>query len=211
MNKQEYHRNIRKDILPLIPAKVDRVLDVGCGAGSTLAWLKSKKLCTWTAGIESFSDAAAEACAAVDVVYKGNIEKMSLPIENESLDLILCLDILEHLVDPWTVTQRLQKLLKPGGALIVSLPNIRSKRVVFPLLFKGKWEYCEFGILDRTHLRFFTRGSAIELVESAGLHVDMIDVTGGFTRGWQGNILKKILPEGIKSFLVRQYIIRGIK
>jgi 2-polyprenyl-3-methyl-5-hydroxy-6-metoxy-1,4-benzoquinol methylase len=211
MNKEEYYRNTRKDILPLLPDKFDRVLDVGCGAGSTLAWLKSTKGCTCTIGIEPFPEAAAAARKAIDVVYEGDIESLSVPIEPGTLDLVLCLDVLEHLIDPWTVTRRLQELLKPGGALIVSLPNVRNKRVIFPLLFKGKWNYRDFGVLDRTHLRFFVRETAIALVESSGLRVDKIDVTGGFTRGWQGKVLKKVLPDGIQSFFVRQYIIRGIK
>jgi 2-polyprenyl-3-methyl-5-hydroxy-6-metoxy-1,4-benzoquinol methylase len=211
MNKEEYYRNTRKDILPLLPEKIDRVLDVGCGAGSTLAWLKSMKGCICTIGIEPFPDAAAAARKTTDVVYEGDIEDITVPIECGSLDLVLCLDVLEHLVDPWTVARRLQELLKPGGALIVSLPNVRNKRVVFPLLFRGKWDYRDFGVLDRTHLRFFVRETAIALVESAGLQVDKIDVTGGFTRGWQGKFLKKVLPGGIQSFFVRQYIIRGIK
>lgn len=207
----DYHGTLRKEILSFIPENVERVLDVGCGTGSTALWLKEMKSCVWAAGVELVPSAAAQARTKLDIVYEGNVEQLELPIEKSSLDLILCLDILEHLVDPWTVTRRLQELLKPGGALIASLPNIGSKRVLIPLVLKGEWTYAEWGILDKTHLRFFGRKNALELLESAGLAVDKVDVTGGFTRGWTGCVLKKVLPEGIKSFFVRQYILRGIK
>ena len=207
----DYYGNPRTEILSLIPDRVERVLDVGCGIGTTLLWLKEKRPCSWAAGVELHGPAAAEAKKKLDVVYEGNIENLELPIEKSSLDLILCLDILEHLVDPWSVTRRMQELLKPGGVLIASLPNVRSKRVLVPLVLKGEWKYQEWGILDKTHLRFFVRKTAIELLESSGLTVDKMEVTGGFTRGWMGSILKKILPNGIQSFFVRQYILRGVK
>jgi SAM-dependent methyltransferase len=136
---------------------------------------------------------------------------MSLPVPEGTLDLILCLDVLEHLLNPWRVAQYLNSLLRPGGSLIVSIPNIRNRRVLLQLAIRGKWEYTESGILDRTHLRFFTRTSAIELVASAGCIVDRIEVTGGISRGRKGKLLKYLLPEWVKEFFARQYLIRGIK
>jgi len=136
---------------------------------------------------------------------------MDLPIVPSTLDLILCLDVLEHLVDPWRVTSFLQKLLKPGGALIISVPNIRNRDILFPLLFKGKWDYTEAGVLDKTHLRFFVRRTAIELVESSGLTVDKVGATGLERKTKKSRIFISLLPDYIKSFLVLQYLIRGIK
>ncbi len=89
--------------------------------------------------------------------------------------MILALDVLEHLVDPWTVVAKLDRLLRPGGVLVASIPNVRHHSVVVPLLFKGGWRYLPMGPLDRTHLRFFTRSTAIELVETSGMRVDKID------------------------------------
>lgn len=206
-----YYGSIRREILPLIPDNISKALDIGCGAGNTLVWLRSLKHCAWTGGVELLPQGAAQARQKLDAVYEGNIEHMDLPIEKGSIDLILCLDVLEHLVDPWKVIQRLQSLLKRGGMLVVSIPNIRNRHVLLPLLLQGKWEYVESGILDRTHLRFFTRQSAVELVSSAGLKIDRIEITGGISRGWKAKILKKILPEWIESFFVRHYLIRGIR
>jgi hypothetical protein len=95
--------------------------------------------------------------------------------------------------------------------MIASLPNVRNKRVIFPLLFKGQWEYRDFGVLDRTHLRFFTRDSALRLMEEAGFSIAGMEVTGGFTRGVVGKVLKRVVPDAIQAFLIRQYVIRGVK
>lgn len=206
-----YYANVRHEILPLLPTRCDKVLDIGCGDGSTLIWLKEVKKCSWIGGVEIVPDAAEKAGKKLDMVYEGNIDTMDLPLAAHSLDLILCLDVLEHLIDPWSATRRIQRLLKPGGALIISVPNVRCKRVLLPLLLHGKWEYADQGILDRTHLRFFVRDSAIELVENAGLRVDMVDVTGGIARGKKARFMKTILPNSIMSFFARQYLIRGIK
>jgi len=143
-------------------------------------------------------------------VYRESIEEMSLPVTAGTLDLILCLDVLEHLRDPWRVAQYLNTLLRPGGSLIVSIPNIRNRHVLLPLVMRGAWEYTDSGILDRTHLRFFTRKSAIELVASTGCMVDRIEVTGGISRGRKGKLLKYLLPEWVQEFFARQYLIRGI-
>ena len=187
------------------------MLEVGCGTGNTLLWLKENHGCRWAAGMELFAAAAAEAETKVDKLFTGNIERDFPDIEPSSLDLVLCLDVLEHLVDPWSITTRLRELLRPGGALIISVPNIRNRGVLFPLLFKGKWEYADAGILDRTHLRFFVRSSAIAMLEQAGLHVDMVRATGLERKTEKSRRLIAMLPESIRSFLVLQYLIRGVR
>lgn len=211
IKENAYFASVRKDILPLLPTKLSKVLDIGCGTGNSLKWVKDNCACEWIGGVELNPEAAAEARNKLDDLYEGNIEHIDLPIKPSTLDLILCLDILEHLINPWGVVSRLQKLLKPGGAFVVSLPNIRNRNVIFPLLFKGRWDYAEAGILDKTHLRFFVRETAIKLVESAGLHVDMIRTTGLERKTQKSRIFLSLLPEYIRSFLVLQYLIRGIK
>lgn len=167
-----YFENVRREIEPLLPPLAERVLDVGCGAGATLQWLKQSGRCRHTVGVEMMESAAALARERVDEVIVGDANLLiASAFEPQSFDLVLCLDVLEHLVDPWSFVSHLRPLLKPGGLVIASLPNVRHLRVVLPLLLAGRWRYDDSGILDRTHLRFFTRDSALALMSGGGLQV----------------------------------------
>jgi len=169
-----YFDNVRLDIAALLPAHAGRVLEVGCGRGATLAWLKAEGCCTHTVGIELFEGAARVASSRVDEVLVGDAERLieEGALLDASFDLVLCLDVLEHLVDPWTFVLKLQRVMRPGALLVASIPNVRHLRVVLPLLFAGRWRYEDDGLLDRTHLRFFTRESALALVSAGALRVE---------------------------------------
>jgi 2-polyprenyl-3-methyl-5-hydroxy-6-metoxy-1,4-benzoquinol methylase len=181
------------------------MLEIGCGTGNTSAWIKSITGC-WTAGVELFPTVGREAEQQLDCVLTGDIQTIALPFQAGSFDLILCLDVLEHLQDPWVVIAKLTALLSPEGCIITSLPNIRHFSVILPLLFKGRFEYAASGLLDKTHLRFFVRDTAISLLESAGLHVD--------------RIVKNVSPRSraiyplvgsFKEMLVFQYLMRAVR
>jgi 2-polyprenyl-3-methyl-5-hydroxy-6-metoxy-1,4-benzoquinol methylase len=206
----DYFGHARTEVVPLLPAgRADRILDVGCGRGDTLAYLHANGRCRWTCGVELFPDAAEVARSRLDHVYVGNVEQVELRIPPESLDVVLCLDVLEHLIDPWTIAKRLTALLKPGGVLIASIPNVRHFRVVLPLLFRGRWRYADFGLMDRTHLRFFTRGSAIELLEQAGLRVDTIRASG--MEAAHKRAMAALSLGALEPLFVFQYLLRGIR
>ncbi len=169
-DKQDwYYAFVRRDIEPLLPASAPRVLEIGCGGGGTLDWLKQSGRAQWTAGIELSSEAAAIASTRVDDVRCGDANVLLEQFPQDSFDLILCLDVLEHLVDPWAALSKIQGLLRPGGRIITSLPNVRHHSVVLPLLLRGRWEYRDAGIMDRTHLRFFSRQGIAGLMRGAGL------------------------------------------
>ena len=170
---QVYYSHTRKEVTPLMPQKASRVLEIGCGTGATISYLKQQNLCSWAAGIEISPVAAEMAKQTVDVVWHDNIETFTLPLEPQSIDVILCMDVLEHLVDPWGALRKLTPLLAEGGVIIASIPNIQHYTVVRGLI-KGYFEYEEAGILDKTHLRFFTRRSAVALMTSSGLVLDAV-------------------------------------
>lgn len=205
-----FHHSRRDQILPLLPKHCDRILEVGCGAGTTLVHLKATGVATWVGGVELFPTAAAEAAQVLDWARQGNIESMVLDLEPGSLDVVLCLDVLEHLVNPWETVAKLTALLKPGGMLIASLPNVRHIKVIMPLLLRGEWTYAPYGLLDRTHLRFFTRSTATQLIESAGLRVTAIDPIG---LAWtpMKRLVRAVTLGRLDDLLTFQYLLRGVK
>ena len=206
----EYFDLARREIAPLLPQHLGRVLEIGAGSGATLAWLKHAYGAEWVGGIELMPEAANRANPAVDQMWCGDIESMrSLPVNQSSLDCVLCLDVLEHLRDPWTTANRLAQLLAPSGVLIASIPNVQCIHNVRRLL-RGRWDYQDSGLLDRTHLRFFTRATAISLIRDAGLRVDMVRAPSLETRGKER--LANRLTFGLFSdFFAVQFLIRGIK
>jgi 2-polyprenyl-3-methyl-5-hydroxy-6-metoxy-1,4-benzoquinol methylase len=160
-----YFSHARKEIEPLLPLHCGRVLEIGCGSGATLGWLRQSGRTSHTVGVEIAQTAANSARANVDEVHCLDFEINELPAPRTKFDVIFCLDVLEHMVDPWAVVDRLvTRYLDNNGHLVVSLPNIRHYSVVLPLLLQGKWTYEAEGLLDRTHLRFFTRETAFKLL-----------------------------------------------
>lgn len=169
-----YHHFARTEIVPYLPAEPKRLLELGCAAGGTVAHIKTLYPNLWAAGVELDRNAAQEAQKSLDVVWQGTVEETlwDTHIAPGSLDVVLCLDILEHLADPWTAVKRITALLAPGGRLIISIPNIRNFKFIRKLLINGDFRYRDAGLLDRTHLRFFTRQTAIELACCGGLMLE---------------------------------------
>jgi 2-polyprenyl-3-methyl-5-hydroxy-6-metoxy-1,4-benzoquinol methylase len=151
-----------------------RVLDVGCATGYLAAEL-SRRGCT-VDGIEFDPDAAQQARAHCREVVVGDLEAPATRAEVQRMltgarpDVVICADVLEHLRDPWTVLAWLRTLLAPGGRAVISVPNIAHWTARRALL-RGRFDYTDHGLLDRTHLRFFTRASAAELARRAGFAV----------------------------------------
>ena len=107
-------------------------------------------------------------------VLVGNVEQMSLNFEANSFDAIIMTELLEHLVNPWQIVNQIKTYLKPNGIIVASSPNVRHFSIIWKLI-NGSWNYQERGILDKTHLRFFTKSTFIDLFTQAGLEVELIE------------------------------------
>ncbi|NIA14336.1 MAG: glycosyltransferase [Nitrospiraceae bacterium] len=168
-----YYRKSRPDLARFVPPSVRRVLDVGCGCGDFGRLLKSHGV-KEVHGIESVERACEIAQGALDGAVLGSIEEMELPYEDGYFDCITFGDVLEHLVDPAAALRKVTRVLADDGFILMSIPNVRFYAIV-GMLGNGRWQYVDAGIMDRTHLRFFTAHEMRELVEDAGLEVLEID------------------------------------
>ena len=168
----QYHDNTRVEIASFISEPPALVLDVGCGGGATAKLIKQKFPAAKVVGIERNPQAAERARKFVDEVICGDLFEIQMPGRggNARVDLVLLLDVLEHLFDPWRALQRIRGWLTPGTRVLASVPNIRNLATLDDLA-AGRWRYEANGVLDITHVRFFTKASLRELFEDTGYEI----------------------------------------
>ncbi len=169
-----YYETARSELLDLLDiAAPVRVLEVGCGGGANLALLKQRWPNAHTVGIELREDAAqaARMMGRVDEVLQLDVLDQACRFEPESFDVVILSHVLEHFARPDQVLAKVGPWLRRDGRALVALPNVRHISVLLPLLLRGDFNYTDSGILDRTHLRFYTRSSALRLLEEGGLQV----------------------------------------
>jgi 2-polyprenyl-3-methyl-5-hydroxy-6-metoxy-1,4-benzoquinol methylase len=168
----QYHENARTEVASFLDAPPGLVLDIGCGGGATGKLIKEKHPGTRVVGIEINHRAAEHARQFLDDVICARLEDVRIEdhIGDAAIGTVLLLDVLEHLEDPWRALVRIREWLKPRTRVLASVPNIRNLANLDSLA-AGRWEYAQNGVLDITHLRFFTRASLRELFEQTGYTV----------------------------------------
>ncbi len=149
-----------------------RVLDIGCASGGLLALLRARA--GHLAGLELSATAATAAAQIADHVVQGALEDPNLPFEEDAFDLVVLADVLEHLADPCAGLGRAVRWCRPGGAVLVSVPNVAHWQARLTLL-RGRWPQTESGTFDAGHLRWFTRDAVVALLRHAGLHAVELD------------------------------------
>lgn len=207
--REEYHSLVRHEVLELVPDGQKNILDVGGGIGASAVYLKTIGKAERITVVDLVGT---ECLPEVDKAYGGNLEDPALlqKISEEygPFDVILCLDVLEHLTDPWSVIDRLSAMLRPGGYIVASIPNVRNYRLVGPLVFQGKFDLVDRGILDRTHMRWFVCDTAKALMSRNDLKVEEFRK---FFVGPKKKLFDKLTLGLFHDFLTIQFYIRSVK
>jgi 2-polyprenyl-3-methyl-5-hydroxy-6-metoxy-1,4-benzoquinol methylase len=171
----EYYSQSRPEMLRFIPPTTRRLLDIGCSEGRFGEAVKRAIPECETWGVEPVSEVAAAAATRNDKVINASIGAVA-DLPQGYFDVVTMNDVLEHIDYSEPVLASIKSLLAPGGRLVLSLPNVRFYLNMRDLIFHKDWEYKDYGILDRTHLRFFTQKSAARLLRQNGYEV--LETTG---------------------------------
>jgi O-antigen biosynthesis protein len=171
---------VNEPLLRMLDGAPRRVLDLGCATGALGAAVKQRHPGARVVGIEAARAAAERAAGRLDRVIHMRIEDVDFGADDlaaEKFDAVLAGDLLEHLVNPWAALVRIRACLAPGAQLVASVPNVRNIWLVNRLLMGGRWEYTERGLLDVTHLRFFTLAELRILFAQTGYRVEAEDAS----------------------------------
>lgn len=165
-----YYENLRPEMQDLLPTTAKVILDVGCGRGAMAHSLKQKyQLEVW--GIEFMKEEAGIAKTRLDYVISDTIENALIQLPNGHFDVIYFNDVLEHLTYPYEVLKSIHTKLSTNGVIISSIPNVRYHSVMKQYLFKRDWKYEKSGVMDFTHMRFFTSKSIQRMYQEAGYEI----------------------------------------
>jgi len=175
------------------------VLEIGAAYGETLYHLKEEGIAKRAVGVDIFEDTnGAERYKPIDKFLFGNIENEDYPDFENSFDLILLPDVLEHLEEPLEVLKKVDSYLRKGGTVVVSMPNIRHYSAFYRIFVKGRFDYDESGIFDYTHKRFYCRRNIEDLLKKAGFRILKSE---GSIRNFRGRSFTKILNRLTFGFL----------
>ena len=210
-----YSNGCRHDLLNIMDLRKSdlNILEVGCACGGTLLEINNINKTANIYGIEINSNSAKLAKNFANV-SSANIEDSNLPYKQGFFDYIIFGDVLEHLYNPQKVLENIKPYLKEDGKIIASIPNIQHWSIIEELL-KGNWSYTDAGILDKTHLRFFTRNEITKLFNNSGYEVkQFVGKDIGLTETAK-NMLEKLLQNGLiesfDDFIAYQWLVEATK
>lgn len=202
--KPKNYYGSRREMLRFIPKNISRILEVGCGEGGFSRLLKSElKAEIW--GVEISEAAAKKAREGLDKVIIADIESGNIALPQNYFDCIVFNDVLEHLRYPWNVLKAVKESLRQNGCIVASIPNIRNYYTLYDLLRYKKWQYEDKGILDKTHLRFFTIESIREMFNACGYRIDKMEGINRCKVSWKFELLNFLFVKKLEDMRYIQF------
>lgn len=186
-----YESHARPELLPFLPEQSRSFLDVGCARGGFGASIRRRfGVGVRLVGIEPVEAQAADARAHYDEVVVG-LYPDAVSEWVERYDCVVLADVLEHMLDPWAALESMKSLLTEEGRIVASIPNIQFLPMWLKVL-RGRWDYADSGILDRTHIRFFTRKTMIEMFSNAGYETEQVQGIKFMEGGRKAKLLRPL-------------------
>jgi 2-polyprenyl-3-methyl-5-hydroxy-6-metoxy-1,4-benzoquinol methylase len=203
-----YFDGTRLDIVGELEVGNQSILELGCGSGGTGSAALAAGKAQRYVGIELDAKAAAVASERITEVLVGDVTNMDLGAFAGAFDVLIMSEVLEHLPDPWGTLQQLVACLKPGGRVYASSPNVAHRHVLMNLV-RGSFDYAGDGVMDRTHLRWFTPTSFRQMFEEAGVRVTSV---GPVVRpGWKAQLIDRLTGGRIRHLFIVQIMVRGVR
>ena len=209
VKQASYFAHRRPEMAALVPAHVKRLLDIGCGEGAFGAGLLAKRPDLEIWGIEPTPSAQA-AASRLTKVFHGGVEGVLAQLPDGYFDCITFNDVLEHLVDPWETLRALRPKIAPSGVVLASIPNLRHLPVMKSLVLKGDFEYMDEGVLDRTHLRFFTQQSMRRLLNESGYAVTRMQGLNWTRFPFALSLLNRLSSRSLEDMHYLQFAVEAI-
>ena len=170
-SEQLYIDYIRPEVVQFLPNEYSKVLEIGCNVGNFRQFVN--KPCEYW-GVEPFEEAANTAKTKMDKVLVGFYDNIINEIPENYFDLVIANDVIEHMEQPWNFLKSIKNKMTLNASIVLSIPNVRFYNNLRELLFHKDWKYEDSGILDITHLRFFTEKSIVRLLNENGFKIEMI-------------------------------------
>jgi 2-polyprenyl-3-methyl-5-hydroxy-6-metoxy-1,4-benzoquinol methylase len=218
---------VNMGLFDVIAGSPGSVLELGCAGGAFGAALKLRYPGATVTGIEAGRAAAARAAMCLDRVICGRIEEVDFAaagLRPGEFDTIVAGDILEHLTNPWDALVRLKPLLAHDGQVVASIPNVRNAILIAALAVNGRWQYREHGLLDVTHLRFFTLEEICRMFDETGYRYEYhrVNLAAPLAELYQRNVgsekitlqlgrltLADVTPAELSELCAEQFFVRA--
>ena len=175
-----YYAKERPEVVPFLPTVATRVLEVGCSEGRFRANLPKT---SEYRGVELSAEVARVAATVLDAVLVGTYGEVAAELPAHYFDLVICNDVIEHMPDHDAFLEDIKQKMAPGAHLVGSVPNVRYLPHLKQLLVRKEWRYADWGVLDRTHLRFFTCQSWERTLREHGFVIEAIAGINGVDLG----------------------------